>query len=155
MKKYVFVFLGLFIWSFNLTAQAKLPQNCPSDFTLSSEFDGGMYYLHTKLYISKDSCYYWKNDHGKESKKYFKLSASQLDEIYSSLQKNKVNEIEADFSTGPVYDRGGTRMYFSWANGTQAFGVSDSGSSFVKDERELSWSAFRRDLENILKKKLK
>jgi hypothetical protein len=46
-------------------------------------------------------------------------------------------------------------MYFSWANGTQAFGVSDSGSSFVKDERELSWSAFRRDLENILKKKLK
>lgn len=89
-----------------------LPDTRPLDISFSFHVDGGMVYYSEDLFISADSCYYKVNDGGAESKTYFKLTAAQLDKLYSVFKDNDFDRIET--YKEKVYDRGGENISLRW-----------------------------------------
>ncbi|MFN8243082.1 MAG: hypothetical protein U0X40_03415 [Ferruginibacter sp.] len=123
-----------------LPSRNALPASRPADFRLSYHVDGGMRYYSESFAVTADSCVYDLVDEGRKTHQVFKLSAAQLDQLYSLLRRNHFDEITAAVE-GRVYDRGGISMRADWEKGQRQIAVSDAQGSFVDKRWEADWSA--------------
>jgi hypothetical protein len=122
-----------------------LPENRPADLVIDYHLDGGMNDYSVDINVFGDSCHYRKRREGKVSEKRFKLSAKELDDLYSVLKKNDFDKITYKTEDGTVYDRGGISIDVAW-EGKQVR-VSDAQSSFVAEKWYSNWKMVCEDID--------
>ena len=151
VMKQLFILLFAFGISCQLKGQSnKLPNTCPSDLKLTYHYNGGKVYYSEELTISKDSCVFEKNDHGKWTRNKTRLLAGQFNALYAMLKTNQFDRIEYR-KEKKVYDRGGIRIAVEWDEGKKQIEISDSGLSFVKDKWVTEWEAVCKYLSDRFK----
>ena len=126
-----------------------LPSLRPEKLVIEYHLDGGMRYYSEALYLSEDSSYYTVNNGGAISRVNFKLSTSELDELYNVFKDNKFDRIR--IFEEKVYDRGGNTIFLRWGKGKMA-AVSNSGMSFVEEGWREQWNACIKAIEDIITK---
>jgi len=126
-----------------------LPDSRPEKLVIEYHVSGGMMYYSEALYISEDSSYYTVNDGGAISRINFKLSQTEMDNLYKVFSDNDFDRIKT--YDEQVYDRGGTSIYIRWGKNKYA-AVSNSGMSFIKENWRKEWGSCENALEDIIKK---
>lgn len=128
------------------SGNSPLPDKRPDDLHFSWSQSGGMMYYSENIFISKDSCYYKINDGGAITRVDFRMTADELDKLYSVFLENSFDEIES--YEEKVYDRGGESISLSWKPGKH-INVSNSGMTFIEDSWKKEWSACSNAIEKI------
>lgn len=132
------------------TENSPLPDKRPADIRFRYSQSGGMMYYSEEIFISKDSSFYKINDGGAESRVNFKMTATELDKLYSIFKDNNFDEIES--YEEKVYDRGGESISLNWDRSKHASkhaSVSNSGMTFIKDSWRKEWTACNNAIEKI------
>lgn len=118
----------------------------PADFYLEFHRDGGMRPDHTEFYFSKELSHIKEKKDQKEEILCFKIDPGLLQNLYSSLLKNRFDRIETRKEM--IYDRGGESVQVG-AN-RETYNKSDSGMTLIQPHWKSNW---KNVLEEIKKTK--
>lgn len=127
----------------------------PDDFSVRVEYHGGMLPDYELYFISKDSCVYevrkgFRGQDLTENRFSFRLTDSELKELYTVVSKNDVGSIKT--YEQEVYDRGGTTIHVRENNRT--INVSNSGMTFIEAGSVENYNNILNAVKDITKRKL-
>lgn len=137
MKKTLYLLLVLLFFNACGNQNPTLSETRPASLKIDYYLDGGMNDYSVEINVFGDSCHYRKRNEGKVNEKTFKLSAGELDQLYSLLKKNEFDKIKYKSEKGTVYDRGGISINVSWDK--HQLRVSDAQSDFVEEKWYVNW----------------
>lgn len=119
-----------------------LPHKRPARTIIEVSHQGGMQPVSKHLYIGSDSCYQRHWAYQTKNKTYFKLSPTELDQLYAVFVNNKFDKLKT--REVRTYDRGGVSVYLRL--GSKNYQIHDSGSTYIKKS---SLDAFKNVLNAI------
>lgn len=129
---------------------SELPKDRPDNMVIEIGNGGGMLPISKGIYISKDSCYQSRWAYEAKNKTYFKLSASELDQLYKVFVDNKFDGIKTRHIQAP--DRGGTSVYLRINRKT--YQIHNSGGTFVKKSSAGAFKEVVSTVKNMVASKI-
>jgi hypothetical protein len=131
------------------TAIGALPQTRPLDFVLETHYGGGMRDTSAGFFISADTSFFKTHSGNITVTHRVKISAIEIDTLYSILKRNKFDRIESTIDS-TVLDAESYSVSIYWNKNQNSISVSDGGQRTVKEEWNANWRSINQYLDNFI-----
>lgn len=103
----------------------------PDSLSIETYNGGGMIYAWSKIFISKDSCYFIDSREGNDNRYNFKLAQSELDALLHDLIQNNIEKMTLKKTDEIIYDKGTTSIAIKL--GASFINIGDGASEIVSE----------------------